>query len=296
MQTGKGDGDEVLLLVCSVLRVLRCSRWNLGCPSAQGLLLICQDERRPARLLLSPALSIWFSLSRLHSRWTYEILTNGFIWPARHWTLDEQSTPPGNWGGWGRGSTTLNAAKIFAEQTPLYVCVCVRCVHILFMFTYRNQFEVKPFEQDMKNPFMLFSQLQNQFLNFSLLQLDAWAHLFAIIWSVRTWYPCPPVLKKYWNETQFESLVFAQHRQAHTDATHAPSISMPYAINGHIWIINRVIDAQLAGTRSRPFSLSDFMFPSSSALLFENSYHKFAILRLQFITFIFGKCEGRKAI
>lgn len=79
-------------------------------------------------------------------------------------------------------------------------------------------------------------------------------------------------------------------------ATHAPSISMPYAINGHIWIINRVIDAQLAGTRSRPFSLSDFMFPSSSALLFENSYHKFAILRLQLITFIFGKCEGRKAI
>lgn len=62
--------------------------------------------------------------------------------------------------------------------TCVSVCVCARCVHILFMFTYRNQFEVKPFEQDMKNPFMLFSQLQNQFLNFSLLQCSMPGHIY----------------------------------------------------------------------------------------------------------------------
>lgn len=129
---------------------------------------------------LSVSLSLSFSLSRLHSRWTYEILTNGFIWPARHWTLDEQSTPPGIWrGGCGAGQHHLERCKnICWVNSTLRVCVCARCVHILFMFTYRNQFEVKPFEQDMKNPFMLFSQLQNQFLNFSLLQCSMPGHIY----------------------------------------------------------------------------------------------------------------------
>lgn len=234
MAMGDGDGDEdedeVLLRLDGVVSALCWESWDAQDETwaVHQLRAYCLSARMNVGQQ-GFSLSRCFSLSRLHSRWTYEILTNGFIWPARHWTVDEQSTPPGIQGERGQGAgggaappwTLWKYLLSKLRFTCACACVCVRCVHILFMFTYRNQFELKPFEQDMKNPFMLFFPAAKSI--FKLFSSPTWClctficHNMVRSYVIPLPHPpalrCLPSLKKYWNETQFESVVFAQHRQ-----------------------------------------------------------------------------------
>lgn len=140
------------------------------------------------------SLSLSFSLSRLHSRWTYEILTNGFIWPARHWTLDEQSTPPGIWrGGCGAGLHHLERCEnICWANSTLRVCVCALCSYFIYVYVQKSIRSETVRAGYEKSFYAFFPAAKSIFKLFPPPMLDAWAHLFAIIWSVRTWYPCLP--------------------------------------------------------------------------------------------------------
>lgn len=193
---GDGDGDEVLLRVCSVLRVLRCSRWNLGCPSAQGLLLICQDERRPARLLLSLSLFRSHCLACTLAGLMKYLLTALFDQLATGLLMSRALHQASGGGAAGRGCTTLNAAKIFAEQTPLYVCVhvcvCALCSYFIYVYVQKSIRSETVRAGYEKSFYAFFPATKSIFKLFPPPMLDAWAHLFAIIWSVRTWYPCLP--------------------------------------------------------------------------------------------------------
>lgn len=99
-------------------------------------------------------------------------------------------------GAAGRGSTTLNAAKIFAEQTPLYVCVhvcvCALCSYFIYVYVQKSIRSETVRAGYEKSFYAFFPATKSIFKLFPPPMLDAWAHLFAIIWSVRTWYPCLP--------------------------------------------------------------------------------------------------------
>lgn len=163
---------------------MRTWSWPLALLLAHGIWLLALPESWAVRQLEAYCLLIW------PRPWTYEILTNGFIWPARRRTADE----PGQDTSSVRKTETLLRkylpSRRFTEGERRVE------VHILFMFTYRrNQFryEEKSFYA------AAFARWKSIFKLFAIIpprvsRLYPWAHLFAIIRAVRDpgiWQPIP---------------------------------------------------------------------------------------------------------
>lgn len=72
------------------------------------------------------------------------------------------------------------------------VCVCALCSYFIYVYVQKSIRSETVRAGYEKSFYAFFPATKSIFKLFPPPMLDAWAHLFAIIWSVRTWYPCLP--------------------------------------------------------------------------------------------------------